>query len=67
MRKSCFLPIAAVIALSACSANQASQNLASSSPSPEDYRAKVAAYVRETFIDPYSIRDAAISERSKSP
>src|SRR4029079_11256771 len=28
---------------------------------PEDYREKVAAHVREIFIDPYSIRDAAIA------
>lgn len=31
-------------------------------PLPADYRARVAAKVRETFFDPYSIRDASISD-----
>jgi len=54
---------AAIAALVSACASQAPQSTspASSPQPPANYREIVAAGVRETFVDPYSIRDAEIA------
>jgi hypothetical protein len=48
------------LALSACSTQDSAPKLASPTP-PKPYREKTAEYVRQSFMDPDSIRDATIS------
>jgi hypothetical protein len=48
------------LALSACVAQNSAPKLASAPP-PDSYRENVAEYVRESFMEPDSITDAAIS------
>ena len=51
---------ALLLALAGCATS--SPDLASIGPKPSNYREIVAAQVRATFFDPYSIRDAGIAE-----
>lgn len=53
--------IAALAALTACTQTTANQTSAANDV-PPNYRALAAAKLRETLKDPYSVRDASISE-----
>jgi len=51
-----------VIAALAIMAGCAQYNPQSAGPPPADHKATVEAYIKSSFFDPYSIRDAAISD-----
>lgn len=52
--------------LSSCvTAEQAAQIYSSQTPASPTIRAAIVEYVRNTFFDPYSIRDAEISHQVK--
>lgn len=55
---------AAVVAafLAGCSSATMSPTSADAGPPPANYREAVKASARETFFDPYSVRDASISQ-----
>lgn len=50
------------IMLTACTTSDTAPASAAAEPAPTNYRAMVAASVRQNFFDPYSIRDASISQ-----
>lgn len=50
-----------LVVLGAC-APQYESDPSKAGPNPVAYRTIVAKYIRSTFFDPYSIRDASISE-----
>lgn len=52
----------AALALSACSTTTATPTSADAGAPPVNYRQAVIDNVRSTFVDPYSIRDASISQ-----
>lgn len=61
--------MATVVAMTGCAGGAATSVSSESdappiaaSPPPSDYRQKVVARVRRTFFDPYTIRDASISQ-----
>lgn len=53
--------IAAPLLLTDCAGSDGPRSPTESAHTPPNYREVVAAKVRETFFDPYSIRDASIS------
>jgi len=53
------LPFAILIAVSACSVTPDPQKIG---PYPDDYRAIIKAHIHKTYFDPYSIRDASVSD-----
>ena len=53
---------AIALALSACSTTTDAPTSGDAGSPPTNYRDAVAANVRSTFFDPYSIRDASISQ-----
>jgi len=53
--------LACGLALAACNQTTGSGPQAAA-PLPSDYREQIIAKVRDTFFDPYSIRDASISQ-----
>lgn len=52
----------AAIGLSGCVQTAGPGDIASAGPRPDNYRQIVAQNLRETLFDPYSVRDAQISE-----
>jgi hypothetical protein len=60
MQKITFAAVAAC-ALAAGCAGTPQEAANAGNPYPADYKRLAAAYVRETFLDPYSIRDAEIA------
>jgi len=61
MMKILWIPVAAVL-LSACSQTVSEADIKKAGPRPDNYRQLAKQYLRETLIDPYSVRDAQISE-----
>ncbi|MCB1476598.1 MAG: hypothetical protein H6883_07065 [Rhodobiaceae bacterium] len=53
--------VAITLALAGCNAST-SETTTPASPPPANYKAAVVNYVKTTFFDPYSIRDASISQ-----
>lgn len=54
-----WIAVAAALGVTGCAGAPWPQ--AQAVPPPANYRAAVAAHVKATFVDPYSIRDASIS------
>jgi hypothetical protein len=52
--------VGVALALAGCAGGQTAPG-AAAAPLPLNYREQIAAKVKETFFDPYSIRDAQIS------
>lgn len=56
-----YLILFSVLFLSSCTSEQ-TPLVAPKTPPPANYKQKIIDHVRQSFFDPYSIRDAAISK-----
>lgn len=59
-----FILAISAIVLSGCVGTVTPENVAAAGPQPDNYRQKVAQSLRSSLYDPYSVRDAQISEPS---